>query len=99
VGAYLALLARHPDSLIVRKHGMEQAREVSRRAAALLDTGWPDHEPAPWQCTEFDLWLRDSARRFNPGTTADLVTAALYAALRDGTIQVPFRSTAIGTPE
>ena len=40
-------------------------------------------------CAAFDDWLRDPSRRFNPGTTADLVTAALYAALRDGTIRVP----------
>ena len=38
----------------------------------------------------FDSWLRQPANRFNPGTTADLVTAALYAALRDGTIPYPF---------
>ena len=40
-------------------------------------------------CGEFDDWLRDPIRRLNPGTTADLVSAALYAALRDGTIQLP----------
>jgi triphosphoribosyl-dephospho-CoA synthase len=89
VGTYLNILARHPDSLIARKAGIDQAREVSRRAAGLLDRGWSDREEF-WRHSEaFDEWLRDPSRRLNPGTTADLVTAALYAALRDGTIKLP----------
>ena len=36
VAAYLHLLARHPDSLIARKHGLGEATEVSRRAALVL---------------------------------------------------------------
>ena len=34
-------------------------------------------------------WLRSRGNQLNPGTTADLVTAALFAALRNGTIQLP----------
>ncbi len=89
VGAYLRLLARHPDSLIARKYGLAQAVEVSRRAAELLDSGWPDADQVRLDCNAFDAWLRHPGNRFNPGTTADLVTAALYAALRDGTITLP----------
>ena len=89
VGAYLNTLARHPDSLIARKAGIGQARDVSRRAAEILDGGWPDCEEARRDCQLFDDWLRDPGRRLNPGTTADLVTAVLYAALRDGTIKLP----------
>ncbi len=99
VAAYLAILARHPDSLIARKHGMAQALDVSRRAAAVLDGGWPDREPAQAVRDELDAWLRDPAGRFNPGTTADLVTAALYAALRDGTIRLPLNAGPTGTIE
>jgi triphosphoribosyl-dephospho-CoA synthase len=89
VTAYLHLLARHPDSLIARKYGLTQAVDVSRRAAELLEAGWPDHDRATVQCDAFDAWLRHPRNRFNPGTTADLITAALYAALRDGTIGLP----------
>ncbi len=91
VGAYLKVLARHSDSLIVRKAGIEAALETSRRAGEILVHGWPDREEARSQCEAFDNWLRDPCRRFNPGTTADLVTAALYAAIRDGTIQLPLK--------
>jgi triphosphoribosyl-dephospho-CoA synthase len=90
VAAHLTLLSRHPDSLIVRKAGLECGRDVSRRAADVLSAGWPDCPAAIEMCSAFDDWLRDPSRRFNPGTTADLVTAALYAALRDGTILLPF---------
>jgi triphosphoribosyl-dephospho-CoA synthase len=88
VTAYLHVLAQHPDSLIARKYGLDRASQVSRRAAELLDAGWPDRAEARQLCTELDLWLRHPTNRFNPGTTADLVTAALYAALREGTIEL-----------
>jgi len=97
VAAYLHILAHHPDSLIARKYGPAHASEVSRRAALLLNAGWPEREHARRLCGEFDAWLRQPDNRFNPGTTADLLTAALYAALREGTIQLPFsRSFADG---
>lgn len=40
--------------------------------------------------TELDFWMRSAPGR-NPGTTADLVTAMLFCALRDGHIRPPFR--------
>ena len=89
VAAYLHVLAHHPDSLIARKYGLARASEVSRRAAGLIDAGWPEREEARTLGAEFDRWLRQASNRFNPGTTADLVTAAVYAALRDGTIPLP----------
>ena len=75
VGAFLAQLAREPDSLIARRHGLPVAVEVSKRAAAALAD--------PRLIPEFDRWLR-SPRRLNPGTTADLTAAALYILIRGG---------------
>ena len=89
VSCHLHVLARHPDSLIVRKYGLARAEEVSRRAAELIDAGWPDCDEASPRLQAFDSWLRHPENRLNPGTTADLVTAALYAALREGTIACP----------
>jgi triphosphoribosyl-dephospho-CoA synthase len=96
VSCYLTVLARHPDSLIARKHGPDAAREVSRRAADLLDAGCPNCDEAGVRLDGFDCWLRHPANRFNPGTTADLVTAALFAALRDGTISLPLARSFAG---
>jgi len=93
IAAYLNLLAHHPDSLIARKFGQAAASEVSRHAWELLRAGWPDGEEGRRHFVEFDAWLRQPNHRLNPGTTADLVTAALYAALREGTINQPFTQT------
>jgi triphosphoribosyl-dephospho-CoA synthase len=91
---FLSLLATHPDSLILRKHGPEAAAEVSGRARAVLDADWP--ETGDGAICDLDRWLRSDANRLNPGTTADLVTAALYAALREGTILLPLPAGGTG---
>ena len=92
IGAYLDLLASHPDTLIVRKAGWERAREASRLARAVLDAGWPDARDGRDRFEALDQWLRSEGNRLNPGATADLSAAVLFAGLRDGTIRLP-RST------
>jgi triphosphoribosyl-dephospho-CoA synthase len=86
ISGYIHVLARHPDSLILRKHGMEAAQSISRSAARLLEVGWPDPMHVQQPFDDFDRRLRHS--HLNPGTSADLVTAALFAGLRDGTIDL-----------
>ena len=80
VSAYLNTLASRPDSLIVRKRGWAVAAEASRRAAEAIGSGDLD---------VFDVWLRADGHARNPGATADLIAAALFVALRDGTIALP----------
>jgi len=80
VGAFLAQLARAPDSLIARRHGPAVAADVSRRAALVLAD--------PERLAAFDRSLR-TPRRVNPGTTADLTAAALYILLRSGRLRPP----------
>jgi triphosphoribosyl-dephospho-CoA synthase len=91
VATFLELLARHPDSLIARKHGAAVAADISRRAAGVLEQIGAGPTCSAPACREFDAWLGWPESRFNPGTTADLITAALFAALRDGTIPLPRR--------
>lgn len=85
VDCHLRQLAREPDSLIARKHGADTAARVSSRAAAILRLS-PTERPAA--TIAFDASLR-SPRRLNPGTTADIVAAALYSVLRTGRVD-PF---------
>ena len=85
----LSLLAAHPDSLIFRKRGWQEAQEASRRAKEVLDAGWPRSRRGRAMFEEFDAWLRAIRNQRNPGTTADLVTACLFAALREGIIRLP----------
>jgi triphosphoribosyl-dephospho-CoA synthase len=81
--AFLTLLTRVPDTLIARKRGPEVALEASRRAADALESG---------EIAGFDAWLRGDGHARNPGATADLITAAIYVALRKGLIPLPINS-------
>jgi triphosphoribosyl-dephospho-CoA synthase len=89
VHCYLHLMARYPDSLIARKRGQQEAAEAARRARQVLAANWPLHSEgwAAWH--GLDAWLRAVGHQRNPGTTADLVTACLFAVLRDGRMQLP----------
>jgi triphosphoribosyl-dephospho-CoA synthase len=89
ISCHLSLLAACPDTLIARKRGVEEAQEASRFAARVLELGWPNCPEGQRSLLEFDEWLRAVKHERNPGTTADLVTACLFAALREDTMQVP----------
>lgn len=84
VGLYLELLARAPDTHVVRRFGIQKAREVSARAAALLSELL--YCDAPQRCLEqlrtMDLELKGAG--VNPGTTADLTVATLLAHRLEG---------------
>lgn len=84
VELFLGLLSRTPDTLIERKFGSESAADVSARAAAALASGEPRSPGRTRAVEELDAWLRDPARRWNPGATADLVAAALFVRLLTG---------------
>jgi len=86
ITCHLKLMARHTDSLILRKRGSDEAEEASRRARQVLDAGWVAGQ-GDWQLLErFDSWLREDGQARNPGTTADLVAACLFVALREGSL-------------
>lgn len=85
----LALMARQPDTDIARKCGREESKESARRAQAVLDAGWPTTPESQQLFTEFDQWLRANGSLRNPGTTADLVTACIFVALRDRLVTEP----------
>jgi triphosphoribosyl-dephospho-CoA synthase len=78
VQAFLALLAERPDTLIARKAGPEVAGEVSLRAAQVVALGGL-HTPEGRAATaRLDAYLRGDGNLLNPGTTADLIAAALF---------------------
>ena len=76
--------------LIARKCGTDVAAEASDRAAKLMDApGTPGDAAFREGLVVFDAWLRADGHRRNPGTTADLITASLFVALRQNIIQLP----------
>lgn len=74
---YLGLLGLNPDSHVARKFGTETAETV-RREAAVFSAGLDARDDRHRALDAFDLHLK--ARGLNPGTTADLTVAALFAA-------------------
>lgn len=84
----LTLMSRVPDTLIARKCGRELAAESAIRAQKVLDAGGLQTEPGRQQLGQLDAWLRADGHRRNPGTTADLIAASLFAAARDD--MIPF---------
>ena len=82
----LTLMSRFPDTLIARKCGRELAAESATRAQEVLDAGGLQTELGRLMLHQFDAWLRADGHRRNPGTTADLIAASLFAAARDGMI-------------
>ena len=88
-----AWLAAFPDSLIARKCGPAVAADVRHRAAAVVAAGGLETAEGRAAGVALDAHLRSDGNRLNPGATADLVTACLFVALREGRItpNAPFR--------
>jgi triphosphoribosyl-dephospho-CoA synthase len=82
-------MASHPDSLIARKRGLAEAEAASRHARAVLDADWPHSRAGMEAITNLDAWLRAKGHSRNPGATADLVTASIFVALREGNLTLP----------
>jgi triphosphoribosyl-dephospho-CoA synthase len=81
VQTYLTILGRVPDTLIARKKGEETARIISMQAAEVLNEGGVFTSNGQKAILEMDRGLRDPAHALNPGTTADLTTAAIFLSL------------------
>ena len=79
----LRWLAYQPDGLIARKAGPEMAAQVQQRAASIKEECLANPAPLAQQppMIEFDQFLRGDGHRRNPGTTADLIAAALLVQL------------------
>ncbi len=90
INTQMQIMAEFPDSLIARKCGLATAQASSGRAAQVLQHtyGSPEYLDA---LADFDFWLRADGNRRNPGTTADLIGAGLFVALRNGMIELPLR--------
>jgi triphosphoribosyl-dephospho-CoA synthase len=81
VQTYLYLLSRVPDTLIIRKRDEKTAGKISQEAASIMNSGGVRTGNGRRRIAEFDKKLRTSDHSLNPGTTADLVAAALFVYL------------------
>jgi len=75
---YMAFLAAFPDSHISRKYGPETARAVREEAEALrAQMAGADRDAGFALALRYDRKLKEN--RLNPGTSADLTVAVLFA--------------------
>jgi triphosphoribosyl-dephospho-CoA synthase len=69
------------DTLIRRKCGPDICQEAALRARQLLEFFFRTGELDPAALANLDHWLRADGHRRNPGTSADLIAAALFVIL------------------
>jgi triphosphoribosyl-dephospho-CoA synthase len=81
---FLKVLAEYPDTLIIRKTSIKKAREVSSMAKEALKLGGLVTSRGEKNIRELDHKLRKSDNLWNPGTTADITTAALALSILSG---------------
>jgi triphosphoribosyl-dephospho-CoA synthase len=84
IHTFLKVLANYPDTFIARKVGIERAREVSTMAGKVLQLGGFETENGKEELRAFDSRLRQESNLLNPGTTADIVAAALAVCVLSG---------------
>jgi triphosphoribosyl-dephospho-CoA synthase len=89
VHAHLSLMSQFPDSLIARKRGSAAARQAADHAHEVLASGEPGSRSYRAALADLDFWLRSDGQQRNPGTTADLVAAGLFLALRENLLDLP----------
>jgi triphosphoribosyl-dephospho-CoA synthase len=89
VRAFLEQLRAEPDTLIARKCGLTMAREVSGAAASVLECLASGNDVYQAVLADFDFWLRSDGHKLNPGSTADLIAAALFVLLREERLNWP----------
>jgi len=79
LAAYLRFLAAFPDTHILRKHGAGEAESIRREAVPIEQRLRAATEPATMlpELLAWDAALKE--RRINPGTSADLVVATIFA--------------------
>lgn len=78
VQTFLVILSRFPDTLIARKTAEIKARRISKDAMTVLERGGILTEEGRVELRRFDRSLRGEGNKLNPGTTADIVAAALF---------------------
>ncbi|MEM2912099.1 MAG: triphosphoribosyl-dephospho-CoA synthase [Candidatus Bathyarchaeia archaeon] len=84
IHTFLKVLAKHPDTFIARKVGIGKAREVSFMAEEVMKLGGLTTSMGKEKLREFDSMLRKSDSLLNPGTTADIIAAALALKILSG---------------
>jgi triphosphoribosyl-dephospho-CoA synthase len=82
--SFLEVLAVVPDTFIARKATVQKAREVSSKAERIVKLGGVETSSGRKALHTFDYELRKESNLLNPGTTADVIAAALAVCILEG---------------
>ena len=88
VETFLTLIAAAPDTHIARRGGENLAATVSRLAGGALTAGGVRSDGGRRAIAAMDASLRDPRNLANPGTAADLTTAAIFVTLIGGSARL-----------
>ncbi len=77
IHTFLSVLSECPDTFIARKTSLEKSREISLEAKQILQLGGFETTDGRKGLSRLDQRLRKSSNLLNPGTTADIIAAAL----------------------
>ena len=81
VNTFLKILSDHPDSLIIRKSGVDSAHFVSEFAHKIMQEGGISSQKGLELTIELDRKLQEKKGKMNPGTTADIIAGIIFCSL------------------
>ena len=84
VDTFLKILSDHPDTLIIRKSGLDVAKMVSSKAREILIHGGISNRKGILLIRQLDDLLQSKKGKMNPGTTADILAGIIFCALLFG---------------
>ncbi|MHA1670471.1 MAG: triphosphoribosyl-dephospho-CoA synthase [Promethearchaeota archaeon] len=84
VNTFLKILSNHPDTLIIRKSGLSNAKYISQAADRVLKLGGIATKNGQKSVIKLDKKLHYEKGLMNPGTTADILAGILFCALLFG---------------
>ncbi len=79
-GLFMSYLAQYPDSLIERKFGLLKAREISDMISDLEMELCRSDSPGRYEAQLLEIDRQLKRNLINPGTSADLTAASIFAA-------------------
>ncbi|RLG76626.1 MAG: hypothetical protein DRO23_00310 [Thermoprotei archaeon] len=82
ISAYLELLSKCTDSLILRKHGLKTQERVNEEAKVVLETLISNAKKGMKELRLFDNKLY--SKNINPGSIADIIAGSIMLALLNG---------------
>ncbi|MFX1378790.1 MAG: triphosphoribosyl-dephospho-CoA synthase [Promethearchaeota archaeon] len=81
VNTFLKLLSLNPDTLVIRKSGLDLAIYIKKKASEILNYGGISTKKGLELTIELDNELQAKKGKLNPGTTADLISGVIFCAL------------------